>query len=595
MKRTFTGACYCLILGISFLAPRLSRAQSTTNFDVEVAAGNCFILKTLSLSGNRLGVLATEDGNSIFLWIYNSAGVQTGNVNITAQFNWPHTTHIFVNFNAVTTNNGNIFISYVASSNSTGIQTYNARYVVINETGAVQASGQLNNTDAGGNYIGSILLDKLSDGKIMAVWRQMANSTIVFRLFNENGTAFTNDVAFAGPGTPNSFMTNIYIFKAAAGKNGNFLISLYYYNGDMRGFAFDNNGNNAISGGASSFAIDPTINNNYGNNAILAMANGNFAVSWWLSGANYVKILSQDGSTVIDKLSIPTTSVNGMIPLYTSGSEGFIVTEMVMQNPSDMSNPYSTMWLHRYNQSGVLQSSAAMPEGALIRPSYNFTQGGSGGYAYLYSYYKSFMVMGMPPMGMAMMTGDMDTRGVTNGFAMGTLPVSLISYNVKLLNNQKAQLTWSTASEINNSHFEIEKSSDGRNFIFIGRVTANGNAGGGSGYSFTDPETISRNTYYRLKQFDIDGKWKDLGIKLVSTGSHTIAASAYPNPVKGNSITLFAGDEPLPAAWSITDAQGRIIKTGTLRQSQEQLVVYELAKGIYFLRIGTKQVIKLKK
>jgi hypothetical protein len=193
------------------------------------------------------------------------------------------------------------------------------------------------------------------------------------------------------------------------------------------------------------------------------------------------------------------------------------------------------------------------------------------------------------------LTSDKDFKGVTSGFSMSTLPVNLISYTVRLLSNQKAQLSWSTASESNNDYFVIEKSVDGRNFTSIGRVDASGNTNTTSSYSFTDPEIIKQKSWYRLKQFDIDGKEKDLGIRFINAEGAAVSATAYPNPVKSNTITINAGNEPLPASYRLTDIQGKMMKAGTLRQVQEQLDVQELPEGIYFLRIGANQIIKIKK
>jgi hypothetical protein len=593
VKQTITRILFFGLACIAFIVPRPARSQ-TTSFDVETTSDNLHILKTIALPNYRLGVLACNDyAVNIYLKIYNSSGVQTNIIDITSRFNWPHTTHDMVEMNAVATDAGNIFIGYAAASNSTGIQTYNARYILLSDDGSPLSSGQLNSTDAGGSYIWKIQLDKLSDGKIMAVWRKMSNSTIVFRLFNADGSAAGTDQPFAGPGTANNITSSIYTVKAAAGKTGHFMVSLFYYNGYVRGFSFDNAGNNAVSGGQSSFAIDPTLDNNCDVQALIALANGNFVACWWLSGVYYIKVVAADGSTVVAKQSMPHADIATILPVYTPGAEGFIYTRNIPQDPDDDTNPYSTMWLYSYNQTGVLQSSTAAAEGALIQPSYTFTSGSSSGFAYLYSYYKSYSVMGFPFPGYSP-DGDTDIKGSLNAFSLSTLPVSLISFNGVLLSNQTVQLTWKTAGETNNSHFEVEKSMDARNFKFTGRVTGK-NTSEITGYSFTDQTGITQNTWYRLKQVDKDGKEKMLGTKLLKFSGTPKAAGAYPNPVLGNQITVSTGDEPLPAFYKLTDMQGKTIKTGVLHQTTQQLDVHNLNRGMYLLYIGAGQVIKISK
>jgi hypothetical protein len=237
-----------------------------------------------------------------------------------------------------------------------------------------------------------------------------------------------------------------------------------------------------------------------------------------------------------------------------------------------------------------LQASTASVDGWLIQPTYTLEAGIGGGYLYTYIYYKAFSLED----GMFMTSGDTDIRGRTVALSMLSLPVTLLSYEATLLSNKKVKLDWSTSSETNNHHFEIEKSTDGINFTSIGRIDATGNGNAVARYSFTDAETISRNTFYRLKQMDIDGNSKYLGTKLISVGSNHTPATVYPNPAQGNTITLVAGDQPLPLAWRISDVQGRVIRKGTMRQSQEEINITDINNGIYFLQIG-EQVIKMKK
>jgi hypothetical protein len=66
-------------------------------------------------------------------------------------------------------------------------------------------------------------------------------------------------------------------------------------------------------------------------------------------------------------------------------------------------------------------------------------------------------------------------------------------------------LEWSTSSEFNSSHFELEKSLDGTSFSKIAKITAAGNSNATTQYSYTDQGTPSELNYYRLKMVDIDG------------------------------------------------------------------------------------------
>jgi hypothetical protein len=88
----------------------------------------------------------------------------------------------------------------------------------------------------------------------------------------------------------------------------------------------------------------------------------------------------------------------------------------------------------------------------------------------------------------------------------GILPVKLTAFNA-VLDNKKVNCTWETASEINNSYFTIERSTDGSHFESIGRVKGKGNTNTNTRYGFTDNNPLAGISYYRLKQTDFDNTY----------------------------------------------------------------------------------------
>lgn len=85
-----------------------------------------------------------------------------------------------------------------------------------------------------------------------------------------------------------------------------------------------------------------------------------------------------------------------------------------------------------------------------------------------------------------------------------SLPVTWLNFEAFKGDNE-VKLFWSTATEYNSSHFEIERSNDAVVFSTIGTVKANGNSNSRKDYSFTDSRPDQRQAYYRLKQYDVDG------------------------------------------------------------------------------------------
>ena len=84
------------------------------------------------------------------------------------------------------------------------------------------------------------------------------------------------------------------------------------------------------------------------------------------------------------------------------------------------------------------------------------------------------------------------------------LPIKLTSFTGKIL-GKRIQTQWTTAAEINNDKFEIQKSNDGKSFLTIGLLKGAGSSNIQNNYSFIDENPLAGTNYYRLKQFDFDG------------------------------------------------------------------------------------------
>ncbi|SEJ59660.1 Por secretion system C-terminal sorting domain-containing protein [Dyadobacter sp. SG02] len=109
------------------------------------------------------------------------------------------------------------------------------------------------------------------------------------------------------------------------------------------------------------------------------------------------------------------------------------------------------------------------------------------------------------------------------------LPVTLVSFTGKAVENTVA-LNWATTEEINASHFEVQRSSDARNFEPIGQVDAKGDSKVIVNYAFADQMPLAETNYYRLKQVDRDGTFafsKTISIRFEAA----IGIKVYPNPV----------------------------------------------------------------
>lgn len=103
-------------------------------------------------------------------------------------------------------------------------------------------------------------------------------------------------------------------------------------------------------------------------------------------------------------------------------------------------------------------------------------------------------------------TGTINCSLTPADLTSSPLPVDLISFTASI-SEFFVELNWSTASEVNNSHFEIYKSLDTENFERIGYVNGNGNSQYIVEYQFID-HNLKGAQFYRLKQVDFDGQFE---------------------------------------------------------------------------------------
>lgn len=142
------------------------------------------------------------------------------------------------------------------------------------------------------------------------------------------------------------------------------------------------------------------------------------------------------------------------------------------------------------------------------------------------------------------------------------LPVHFISFNGRVKDG-KSLLTWATAEEQNNSHFEVQKSTNGSTYTAIGKVNPKG--GLNNQYDFTDETPIAGVNYYRLKQVDLDGRFMYSKVLILRGNLEKFAVKAGPNPFAGT-ISLFyqlEKDELLQVR--LYDQGGRMVKQYTTR------------------------------
>lgn len=181
------------------------------------------------------------------------------------------------------------------------------------------------------------------------------------------------------------------------------------------------------------------------------------------------------------------------------------------------------------------------------------------------------------------------------------IPVKLVSFNAAR-DKKDVVLTWSTASEINNKGFEIERSFDGISFEASGFVRARKNTASVSVYTYTDREAFKRDNtvlYYRLKQVDLNGTYTYSDVVRVvnnQTGKENI--SVYPNPYENVFTVNIVSAVSSAAKVEVYDVNGKLVHAATVEVSAgDNRFLFDrlpqMDNGLYFVKVTSGEQVSV--
>lgn len=163
------------------------------------------------------------------------------------------------------------------------------------------------------------------------------------------------------------------------------------------------------------------------------------------------------------------------------------------------------------------------------------------------------------------------------------LPVKLSTFSVQKA-GKSAQLDWITNQETNSSHFIIQRSANGRIWNDIARVNAAANSSIRLTYKAYDNTPVNGTNYYRLKQFDNDGRFEISAVKSINFKT-AYDVNIWPNPAKDFiNINLAKSDNELLNI-QLTDIAGKVVKSLSSAQAAIKISTVGIAKGLYFISI----------
>ncbi len=178
------------------------------------------------------------------------------------------------------------------------------------------------------------------------------------------------------------------------------------------------------------------------------------------------------------------------------------------------------------------------------------------------------------------------TFGSLSGF-INPLPITLIDFKGQLNKQNEVELSWKTATEINNQYFTIERSADGINFEYFQKVAGAGNSNDLKSYAIKDVAPYRGLNYYRLKQTDYNGKNEySKEIVVIDYQPTQIGLSILPNPASREIkvTTNFKTEGKI----IIKNTMGGVVYTDLISENGLNIDISSFANGVYLIFVETK-------
>jgi hypothetical protein len=164
----------------------------------------------------------------------------------------------------------------------------------------------------------------------------------------------------------------------------------------------------------------------------------------------------------------------------------------------------------------------------------------------------------------------------------GTLPVEFTRFSVECSGAAGSIVRWATATERNNSHFEVERSNDGTTWTSVGRVNSNSSRT----YEFVDK--TGGQAIYRIKQVDLNGAVSYTTLVRSSCNTPTFFVNLYPVPARDKLTLVIGSDKQIKTTVQVMDNSGRVVMTVPLAINKGTnnftLDVNNLSQGQYYIR-----------
>ncbi|MEO1261125.1 MAG: T9SS type A sorting domain-containing protein [Bacteroidota bacterium] len=191
--------------------------------------------------------------------------------------------------------------------------------------------------------------------------------------------------------------------------------------------------------------------------------------------------------------------------------------------------------------------------------------------------------------------GNWGVGSPTPGLPNALLPIELTAFEGFAKNN-RVELFWETALEINNDFFSVQHSLDGFSFFEIGRKDGAGDAYTSNQYEYFHSQPFAGDNFYRLVQFDLDGKKSVSPVIKVAMKDESLIL-VYPTLVK-NDLNIVLNKMPeQEVEYFVLNKMGQISNQGKFNPENKSFTINlnSINTGVYFLKLKNGQKISMHK
>jgi hypothetical protein len=169
------------------------------------------------------------------------------------------------------------------------------------------------------------------------------------------------------------------------------------------------------------------------------------------------------------------------------------------------------------------------------------------------------------------------------------LPVELISFHAEALPNGSVGLDWKSASEKDLAYYQVEHSTDGRQFTALSKETARGAANVTTEYVYNHKSPEAGSNYYRLQMMDINGAFEYSPLRMVVIDREDADFTILPNPTSGPFLLTSRHLDKYKTGltYQLTDNTGKLIRTEKITEEKTNFDLSNEPAGAYYLNILT--------